>query len=86
MDDVNGMDQQDRFRILALDSGGIRGAFTASAHAEFERSTGCRCAEHFDPFRIETSDPAMGALAGELPDYLAQRRAGRAGLGDEGPA
>jgi uncharacterized protein len=36
------------FRILALDGGGIKGAFTASVLAEWEKSTGLNVAEHFD--------------------------------------
>jgi len=36
------------FRILSLDGGGIKGAFTASALATFERATGRRVVEHFD--------------------------------------
>lgn len=36
------------FRILALDGGGIKGAFTAAAIAAWEKSTGLRVAEHFD--------------------------------------
>jgi hypothetical protein len=38
----------DRFRVLALDGGGVRGAFTASVQAELENSTGTRCEERFD--------------------------------------
>jgi len=40
--------RRDRFRILALDGGGVRGAFTASVLAELESRTGTRCAERFD--------------------------------------
>ena len=36
------------FRILSLDGGGIKGAFTASALATLEEDTGCRVADHFD--------------------------------------
>jgi len=36
------------FRILSLDGGGIRGAFTAGFLAEIERRTGRSVAEHFD--------------------------------------
>ena len=37
-----------RFRILALDGGGIKGAFSAAALAALEETTGCRCLDHFD--------------------------------------
>ncbi|WP_446742831.1 CBASS cGAMP-activated phospholipase [Silvibacterium acidisoli] len=36
------------FRILALDGGGIKGTFTASILATWEKVTGLRIAEHFD--------------------------------------
>lgn len=35
-------------RLLALDGGGIRGAFTAAVLARLEESTGCAVADHFD--------------------------------------
>ncbi len=37
-----------RFRILSLDGGGIRGTFTASVLAQFERLSGRRIADSFD--------------------------------------
>ena len=39
---------RERFRVLTLDGGGIRGAFTASVLAELENRTGRSCAEQFD--------------------------------------
>ena len=36
------------FRILSLDGGGIKGAFSASVLAALEETTGRRCVEHFD--------------------------------------
>lgn len=36
------------FRILALDGGGLKGAFTAAALATWEEQTGLRIADHFD--------------------------------------
>ncbi len=42
------MDSGQRFRILALDGGGIRGAFTAGVLMQLEKSTGQRFVEHFD--------------------------------------
>jgi uncharacterized protein len=37
-----------RFRILSLDGGGIKGAFTAAVLAEWEKSTGRVIVDHFD--------------------------------------
>jgi patatin-like phospholipase/acyl hydrolase len=36
------------FRILALDGGGLKGAFTAAALAAWEKQSGLRLIEHFD--------------------------------------
>ncbi|MBX3684783.1 MAG: patatin-like phospholipase family protein [Rhodocyclaceae bacterium] len=36
------------FRILSLDGGGIKGAFTASVLAALEEDTGCAAVDHFD--------------------------------------
>lgn len=36
------------FRILCIDGGGIKGAFSASALATLEEDLGCRVADHFD--------------------------------------
>jgi len=36
------------FRILALDGGGLKGVFTASALATWEKQTGLRIVDHFD--------------------------------------
>ena len=36
------------FRILALDGGGLKGAFTAAALATWEKQTGQRIVDHFD--------------------------------------
>jgi patatin-like phospholipase/acyl hydrolase len=36
------------FRILSLDGGGIKGAFTAAVLAALEKQTGCRVVDHFD--------------------------------------
>lgn len=38
----------ERFRILSLDGGGIRGAFTASVLARLEKETGLALVDHFD--------------------------------------
>ena len=37
-----------RFRILSLDGGGIKGAFTAAVLAEWENKTGRVIVDHFD--------------------------------------
>jgi hypothetical protein len=37
-----------RFRILALDGGGIKGTFTAAVLASWEKDTGLHLCEHFD--------------------------------------
>ena len=37
-----------RFRILSLDGGGIKGAFTASVVATLEKDTGKSAAQYFD--------------------------------------
>lgn len=37
-----------RFRILSLDGGGVRGAYSAAVLADIEESTGKRVAAHFD--------------------------------------
>ena len=47
-------------RILALDGGGIKGAFTASVLATLEREAGRRAADHFD---LITGTSTGGILA-----------------------
>jgi len=74
--------QADRFRILALDGGGVRGAFTASVLAALENSTGTSCAERFDLITGTSTGGllaialAMGHPAEELCDLY--RRNGKA--------
>jgi uncharacterized protein len=48
------------FRILSLDGGGIKGAFSASVLATLEEQTGCAVAEHFD---LITGTSTGGILA-----------------------
>lgn len=50
----------EKFRILALDGGGVRGAFTAAVLAEFEDRTGTQCFERFD---LITGTSTGGLLA-----------------------
>ena len=46
---MNFADNGDKpFRILALDGGGIKGAFTASALTAWEKDSGLHAADHFD--------------------------------------
>jgi patatin-like phospholipase/acyl hydrolase len=67
------------FRILSLDGGGVRGAFTASVLAALERETGRAVADHFDLI-VGTSTGGIIALglglglnAAEIRDfYVAQ--------------
>ncbi|MCG7597158.1 CBASS cGAMP-activated phospholipase [Mycobacterium sp. PSTR-4-N] len=72
----------DRFRILALDGGGVRGAFTAAVLAEFEERTNTTCAERFDLITGTSTGGllalalAMGHPARELCDLY--RNNGRA--------
>ena len=49
-------------RILSLEGGGIRGAFTASVLAAFERATGKRVLDHFDLI-VGTSTGGLIAIA-----------------------
>ena len=49
-----------RFRILALDGGGIKGAFTAAALATWEEATNCRIQDYFD---LVTGTSTGGILA-----------------------
>ena len=48
------------FRILALDGGGIKGAFTAAALATLEKETGLKAVDHFD---LITGTSTGGILA-----------------------
>src|SRR6188474_3067968 len=68
-----------RFRILALDGGGIKGTFTAAVLSEWERSTGLRIAEHFDLIAgtstggILAIGLGIGLSAAELLDFYERR-------------
>lgn len=68
-----------RFRILSLDGGGIRGAFSAAVLAELENATGCATAEFFDLI-VGTSTGGIIALgvglglpAGRIQQFYAER-------------
>lgn len=64
-----------RFRILALDGGGIRGAYTAGVLAALEAATGQRCVDHFDLMAGTSTGGllaiglAMGVPASTLSDF-----------------
>ncbi|HXB23524.1 MAG TPA: CBASS cGAMP-activated phospholipase [Gemmatimonadaceae bacterium] len=68
----------DRFRILSLDGGGIRGAFTASALATLEKRTGRRVIDHFDLIAgtstggILAIGLALGRSAEEIRDFYVE--------------
>ena len=49
-----------RFRILSLDGGGVRGAFSAAVLAALEQETGQSVVEHFD---LITGTSTGGILA-----------------------
>ncbi|ATB49884.1 CBASS cGAMP-activated phospholipase [Corallococcus macrosporus] len=51
-----------RFRILSLDGGGIRGAYTAAVLASIEETSGKRLVDHFDLI-VGTSTGAITAVA-----------------------
>ncbi|MEO6811459.1 MAG: CBASS cGAMP-activated phospholipase [Isosphaeraceae bacterium] len=63
------------FRILSLDGGGIKGAFTASVLATLEEVTGKRVLDHFDLITgtstggIIAVGLGMGLSAGELREF-----------------
>lgn len=65
-----------RFRILSLDGGGVRGAFSAAALAALEEETGKALVEHFDLITgtstggITALGLALGLPAAELRDFL----------------
>jgi uncharacterized protein len=67
-----------RYRILCLDGGGIRGVFSASVLATLERVTGRSCLRHFD-LMVGTSTGgiialalALGHSASEIRDFYVE--------------
>lgn len=68
-----------RYRILALDGGGIKGTFTAAVLAEWEKETGLRVADHFDLIAgtstggILAIGLGLGLSAQELLDFYKKR-------------
>jgi patatin-like phospholipase/acyl hydrolase len=44
----HGLEAQERFQILSLDGGGLRGVFSAAILAAIEEDLGVRLADHFD--------------------------------------
>jgi hypothetical protein len=69
------------FRILALDGGGIKGAFTASVLAEWEQQMGGRIVDHFDMIAgtstggILACGLAAGLSASEMANFYRDRGA-----------
>jgi patatin-like phospholipase/acyl hydrolase len=67
------------FRILSLDGGGIKGAFSASVLAQLEQDTGHRVAKHFDLITgtstggIIAIGLGLGISAREIRDFYAER-------------
>ena len=67
------------FRILALDGGGIKGAFTAAVLAEWEEATQSRVVDHFDLISgtstggILAIGLGMGLSATEMLQFYKQR-------------
>lgn len=66
-------------RVLALDGGGIKGAFSASVLATLEESTGKRCIDHFDLITgtstggIIAIGLGLGLTAAEIRDFYERR-------------
>jgi patatin-like phospholipase/acyl hydrolase len=64
-----------RFRILSLDGGGIKGAFTAAVLAEWEKRTGRVIVDHFDLIAgtstggIIALGLGLGLPAGEILEF-----------------
>jgi len=64
-----------RFRILSLDGGGIRGAFTAALLAQWEQMSNLRVADHFDLIAgtstggILAIGLGLGLSAGEILNF-----------------
>lgn len=57
-----------QFRILSLDGGGIRGAFTAAFLAAVEKHLGCRICDHFDLVAgTSTGGIIAAAIAAGIP-------------------
>jgi patatin-like phospholipase/acyl hydrolase len=67
------------FRILALDGGGIKGAFTAAVLAAWEKDTGLRVQDHFDLITgtstggILAIGLGLGLSGQEMLDFYRQR-------------
>jgi patatin-like phospholipase/acyl hydrolase len=64
-----------RFRILSLDGGGIKGAFTAAVLAEWEKRRGSVIVDHFDLIAgtstggIIALGLGLGLPAGEILEF-----------------
>lgn len=75
------MSHSGRFRILSLDGGGVKGAYTAAVLATLEASSGKHLAEHFDLIAgtstggIIAIGLGLGMSAGEILDFYRKRGA-----------
>src|SRR5689334_18935121 len=75
----NGNNGQYVFKILSLDGGGIRGAFTAAFLAELEGRLKCRMADYFDIIAgtstgaIIAAGLAMGIPAAKIEEFYRER-------------
>lgn len=67
------------FRILSIDGGGIKGAYSASVLATLEETTGKRCIDHFDLIAgtstggIIAIGLALGLSAADIRDFYIDR-------------
>jgi hypothetical protein len=55
------------FRVLSLDGGGIKGAFTASVLATLEEDTGRAAVDHFDLIKLLLAASSLSGLAWGFP-------------------
>jgi uncharacterized protein len=69
---VDGLPNDERFAVLSIDGGGVRGIFAAAVLADLERDTGTRITDHFDLI-VGTSTGgiiALGLGAGMSPEEI----------------
>ena len=69
---MDGMAGDERFAVLSIDGGGVRGIFAAAVLANLERDTGTKITDHFDLI-VGTSTGgiiALGLGAGLSPEEI----------------
>ena len=69
---MDGQAEDERFAVLSIDGGGVRGIFAAAVLANLERDTGTRITDHFDLI-VGTSTGgiiALGLGAGMSPEEI----------------